>query len=360
MPAFGGFMNALGQAFGGYAQDEKGRSDDALRAQQLAMQQATQAREQQLANAQIGNYQSEANARTAAGASKANIDRVIQENWEKAISGDHQAQSRIVAADPSLAPHFMPKADTPNWTTQETPQGIVQVNPETGEVRQLSLGGKPLQPKASEQKEHWTPAGVDPATGQPLLLNTLSGETRVGGGLRAGSGILSPTAQRQKSVAESAREAADKMDEYENGIVAGTIKPVSPIKRGVAAMANTTSQGPIAQTMAGFAAKGLSGDDQDYADYSRYGRMMGEAAANMGTRYSNAKLSLESMLGSVQPGDERSRQLVKIIQRRRRSLLNEIPNPGASPVMPAPSLAPPTTAGPPSILSKYGITPTRP
>jgi hypothetical protein len=65
MPAFGGFMNALGQAFGGYAQDEKGRRDDARRAQQLAMQQATQAREQQLANAQIGNYQSENQRRQA-------------------------------------------------------------------------------------------------------------------------------------------------------------------------------------------------------------------------------------------------------------------------------------------------------
>ena len=41
---------------------------------------------------------------------------------------------------------------------------------------------------ASASKEHWMPAGLDKESGQPLIMNTMTGETKVGGGVKPGGG----------------------------------------------------------------------------------------------------------------------------------------------------------------------------
>lgn len=371
MGQFPGFLSALGQAFGGYGQDQQNQLArqrqaglDAQAAQRLTM-------DQSLANAQIGNYKSEADQRTSA----------IEAARIKALS-NQRAHAALSKLDPSVGEYD----DGTDYQTalKSTQEGAAKqrleiakqrrdYNTLKAEFKTHPLAGQPFNEQdpadytaalgdardlrkvnAAAGKQHWVSAGTDPTTGQPLILNSETGETKQGGGLKGAA--MSPAALRQQSVANSAKEAADAMDEYENGILAGTIKPVSPIKRGMAAAANTKGDGAIAQAIAGFAAQGLSGDDQAYSDYARYGKIMGDAAANSGGRYSNAKLSMEGLLGSVQPGDEGSKKLIKIIQNRRRALLNENPQFAA-----AKTAVPAATALPSSsVLSKYGITPSVP
>jgi hypothetical protein len=58
----------------------------------------------------------------------------------------------------------------------------VLVNPATGEpVREFP---NTARPGASQPVGRWSYGGVDPKTGEPLLLNSLTGETRPGGGMR--------------------------------------------------------------------------------------------------------------------------------------------------------------------------------
>lgn len=79
-----------------------------------------------------------------------------------------------------------PKPDDVNWQTQETEQGVVQVNPRTGEVRPLQLGSSALKPKPQKwqvfgpgsgvgSEHNWQVVQTDQG---PVQVDPKSGRTR--------------------------------------------------------------------------------------------------------------------------------------------------------------------------------------
>lgn len=82
------------------------------------------------------------------------------------------------------------------------------------------MNGAPLNPSQVSRfekptGEHWTPAGMDSATGQPLLLNTQTGETKIGGGVKAAvGGSGGAQGNRQKDYVALMEQAMPDMKTY--------------------------------------------------------------------------------------------------------------------------------------------------
>ncbi len=99
-PRIGGFLQALGQFYGGMAQD---RERNAQTARQGVMDQ----RAGQLHGAQMANYSSEAQARLDAARKAQTAERTLADNWQQAVGGDPQAQAAVVSVRPDLADRFI-------------------------------------------------------------------------------------------------------------------------------------------------------------------------------------------------------------------------------------------------------------
>jgi hypothetical protein len=93
---------------------------------------------------------------------------------------------------------------------KETSTGLVVVNPDGSTRPLLGSNGKALMPTPrAEAQEHWTSAGVD-KDGNPLLLNTTTGETKIGGGVKGQQDVAKPSEFSNKAalVYPRAAEAA--------------------------------------------------------------------------------------------------------------------------------------------------------
>lgn len=140
------FLQALGGFFGGYGQDQQNLLQrqrqsalDAQNAQSLRMQ-------QQLHAAQLAGMQGEQASRDAAAKRQAEIETVLASNWEPAISGDRQAQARIVSMRPDLANEFMPKAPPKPNRTVNVERGVI-IDDDTGKATPIQ-GLPPAQREA--------------------------------------------------------------------------------------------------------------------------------------------------------------------------------------------------------------------
>lgn len=104
-----GILSALGAFFGGYAQDDERRKQQAAQAQKFGLEQQNAARDDEFRRAQIANMETDNAARMQSGQRAQLNQQTIADSWDAALNGDRQAQARIVSIDPTLAPHFMPK-----------------------------------------------------------------------------------------------------------------------------------------------------------------------------------------------------------------------------------------------------------
>lgn len=210
MGQFPGFLSALGQAFGGYGQDQQNQIArqrqaglDAQAAQRLTM-------DQSLANAQIGNYKSEAEQRTSA----------IEAARIKALS-NQRAHAALSKLDPSVGEYD----DGTDYTTalKSTQEGAAKqrleiakqrrdYNTLKAEFKTHPLASQPFSEQdpadytaalgdardlrkvnAAAGKQHWVSTNAtDAATGAPILMNSETGETRVGVGVAKLAGGESP------------------------------------------------------------------------------------------------------------------------------------------------------------------------
>lgn len=145
--SLGTFLGAVGDAFGGYARDQQQHTANALASQR-------EAREQALQSAQMQDYQAQASQRTAQ-AAQAKLERDAWAQYGAAAqNGDPAAIAQIVGV--------------------MGPKGSAMLKELTKEPKPAPVG-------------HWQYGGVGP-DGQPVLFNSLTGETMKGGGLRGGSG----------------------------------------------------------------------------------------------------------------------------------------------------------------------------
>ncbi len=155
----------LGTAKIGYNRTHNERAQE-----QLQQQAAQQAKEEQAKQIMLKIALEEAARRQT----QANTDRTFGET-----SRHNQAIEAL------RAPTAVPK--TPRWETKDTEQGLIQVNPETGETRPLTIGGKTVKPppqkwqvygpgNGSQEKEpNWQVVQTDEGIKQ---VNPKTGEVR--------------------------------------------------------------------------------------------------------------------------------------------------------------------------------------
>lgn len=87
-------------------------------------------------------------------------------------------------------------------------------DPDTDYTAALAQAREMEKVGAQNGKDHWTAAGVDPKTGLPVMINTATGETRVGGGVKPGAkgavaNLPAPMALRVGQFGEMLKKGAD-------------------------------------------------------------------------------------------------------------------------------------------------------
>lgn len=307
--AFGGFLSAIGKAFGGYGEDvqtnlnrERQRLLDTQNTQRLGM-------DQQLHGAQMANLQSESAARDIQGQQR---QQAMQSNERS-----YGTLKRIAPTHPLAQGEFDPmmdytgelKSQLEAWRTSQKPpadsytpfQGtdatgkpvVRPFNSRTGQFGPVA----DVAPKAEPEKDHFTfqNAGVD-ANGNPIMLrgNTTTGAlepTDVAGRQAAGvGGSVSAQSQQARLMAavSEARLADERMRTYEADLLSGK-KSINPLMQTGGTL-TTNLAGSHSVTGAGTQALSeylLNKSDPDYAQYLRDASTIGRAEQMMSPRGGN-------------------------------------------------------------------------
>lgn len=142
---------------------------------------------------------------------------------------------------------------------------------------------------AQQSKEHWVQAGVDKDSGQPLLLNTETGQTKIGGGVKPTSGGSGGQGQvmqgRMLAGISEARTADQRMRAYEDRLLTGDAS-TGMLKHvgGNLAMNLIGNHDPLSQTIQGAAEYGLDASDPDYLQYRRDAALLARAEQLVSSR----------------------------------------------------------------------------
>ena len=332
-------LSALGQAFGGYAMDEEAKRQrqrtaalDAQNAQDSMMR-------NQVSQAQLGDIAAQAQQR------KAQADAL-------AVKG--QSNQRAFGALQRYAPGHATIADGYDEGTdyasllkdiqQEGGRRTLELgkqqaayNTLRAEYPKAVLSGQPFNRdnpadyvaaladardlrklQAGQSKQHWVSAGVD-KDGQPVILNAETGETRTGGGLKAGAAA----GQERAGMAAAflSRLKMGKAD-FDNGMgfirgfhqkLAGE-NTITPLKMAEQAAANIAPN-PEAHGMmgilnnatgaatSGFANQRLAKDDPDDQRYVNLLNSMSLAMTEVLPRPTQQILGIEKGINTVKAGD---------------------------------------------------------
>lgn len=184
------------------------------------------------------------------------------------------------------------------------------------------------QLQAGQSKEHWVAAGSDPVTGKPLLLNTMTGETKEGGGVRGTvGGAMSAMAQGQQarllgSVSE-ARAAMPRMEAMEQKWLDHPETIPNGLGSALAKM-GTRFAGSHSLTGIGAETVGEQFADPEVLQYMRDAALMARATQLMSSRGgSEAMVNSEQLLNRAVPRSEGLRQSVSAAQKSRKAIFGE-------------------------------------
>lgn len=202
MANVGGILQALGGFFGGYGQDQQNTL-------QRERQAAVDAENTQMHQAQMANYASEAAQRTStidAQRIKALSNRrafnalkgqfgahpLAQDEYDDATDyagalkdAQDQGRKRTESVGKARADYNTLRAYAPKDPLASQP--FDDTNPADYSAALTHFRDVQKQQAAAAAaagKEHWVSAGVNPQ-GQPVILNTETGETKIGGGNKA-------------------------------------------------------------------------------------------------------------------------------------------------------------------------------
>lgn len=162
--------------------------------------------------------------------------------------------------------------------------------------------------------DHWMSAGVDPETGKPLILNTSTGKTKLGGGLRGGSGG-GGSAQGAQAPLDDMIAQYDRIAGHAKDIAAGTFKfSNTNATRSALGFGQAYAQaegkpaigaqvGQQVMDLFGMAPSG-SPDQQRYEQLMTATRAMGDDAAKVFKgRQGFQNIALEIAQSTLQPSD---------------------------------------------------------
>ncbi len=209
----------------------------------------------------------------------------------------YDSQGNIIAGGPAAKPILK------SYQRKDGSYGSVDestgLDVETGKRAQ---GMVPKDPNAT--KDHWMPAGVDKTTGEPLLLNTLTGETKVGGGIKTPGGGMggSLDADSRAKMMAQAKIDNDEMKRIEGRVMRGEIQ--FGTGAGLASAAANAHGGPLNEALSvlGNSAAGmLDPDIQKYLTAnSSYGRIMGNLQSK---RYTDNQAQIEKTISGLKGND---------------------------------------------------------
>lgn len=366
--ALGGFLSALGQGFSGYSTDQQLQFKQQQLAAERARQATLDAQNKTLQDAQVGEYQAQAQQRRTTAEHQANSESTLQRDWSAAIGGDKDAQSRIVAYRPDLASEFQPKAAP---------------DPYGGRTRQQWLADLGAEKNAKLDPNHWSaiPGAFDKDSGNPIMQDTLTGETKVspvgqmqmkgGGASNERAGQAAAFLARLKMGKADFDNNMQFVRDYHQKLINGdaTITPAMMAEAAAARTAPNTDAkgfgGGFSNAAQGYfqgaANDALSGK---YADYQRYTNLMPRLSFAMASalpRMTKQMLGIEEGFNQAKSGDPK--ELISDNQRRLDTAYNYLfANPEGmlqrSSTTPAANQAPQgkrTTAG--FDYSAYGLTP---
>ena len=339
------FLRGLGQAIGvagagigGYAKDEEERKRQALiaaqegrAAEQLRLQQAAQkmamerdsrdAIQQALTNRTSLRDKGYRVAKPPV-ATGSPLDAPFQQIADAQAAGDKE----VVGEETFLAPLENPlqRSTRERGEDIQTRQDEIKGNQAfTAKENRLT---REAQAARDSDREDWISGGIDPKTGQPVLYNKRTGETKQGGGVKqAGAGMLGGE-RSGIAAAFLGRLNIGKSDfdnamafvrDFHDKLKRGEIE-ITPWMMSQAAAANTqpnteahgawgAASNAAGGMMSGLANKNLARTAKDYVRYMNLIRGMSTAITEVMPRPNQALLGIEQGLTMAKAGDPSER-----------------------------------------------------
>lgn len=322
--ALGTILGALGQAFGGHAEDTKLKLD---RQRQASLDLETS----ELRGAQKANYQSE----TAKRQQQVQLTQRMQSpefenDYVKAIDGDPAAEIRVrrIAGLHDQGPAILKALD-------DRDKGVIQKD-DAGKIWRVYRDNRMVEVKPPDAppgavppkqptfgaKDHYTfPTGAEGV----LRANTVTGEVTPTG--QAGK----PAVLRATDVASKARTRAGisemnnsdtNMSPYEEKLATGQAD-ISGLSGFLGRAANTfTHDDPASQALQSAALDILNGQNPELARYIRRGLSFAEGEGMISQRPSDYRTKMAAFLS--QAGAGASREMIQDIQGRRKAILTPL------------------------------------
>lgn len=187
--------------------------------------------------------------------------------------------------------------------------------------------------EAKSGAANWVSAGVDPTSGSPLLLNTHTGETKVGGGVKpvggASGGAASGTQQgiqaRLLGAVAEARTADERMRAYEDKMLANPEKATPGFANQVGGKLATRLAGQHSITGILGETVGEQTTDPEYLQYVRDAGLMARATQLMSSRGgSEAMVSAEQLLNRAVPNPAGLKGSVDAARKSRSAIFGKV------------------------------------
>lgn len=194
---------------------------------------------------------------------------------------------------------------------------------QTAKAQAFTAQQNALTRAAQENREEWVSSGVDPKTGEPVLYNKRTGETKVGGGIKGGagggerSGMAAAFLGRLQIGKADFDNAMQFVKDYHDRLKTGKAE-ITPWMMSKASAANTTpsteqhgafgaASNALGGYISGWANKSLMSNQADYARYVNLLNAISTAVTEVMPRPNQALLGIEKGISTAKAGDTSER-----------------------------------------------------